>query len=244
MGIWAVGLTASNNGQTAEVVESTRYDLRIMKIVGVALTRRNPRNAWSNGGFGSRHFAFLTVPSHPLGRWTPNATSSSFNGPSSVGGLNSYQLGLDYHGDSDLRGDWRVQVDCDLRRVERHEKGVAHEEVVPISTVVVLPPPSHRIEAEDATVSQFSCRSFPEVRMQRTDVATLGPDEPVWFLASTLLGAAFLNLCEAVQSALELPRRLTGPTDVKTQAMGRIHVAASPSTTRGIWLDEVAESDP
>jgi hypothetical protein len=38
--------------------------------MGYPLTRRNPRNACSDCVFGSRHFAFLTLPSHPLARWT------------------------------------------------------------------------------------------------------------------------------------------------------------------------------
>ncbi len=45
----------------------------------VSLTRRNARNACSEGLFGSRRFAFLTVPSHPLARWTRDGLKVQFD---------------------------------------------------------------------------------------------------------------------------------------------------------------------
>ena len=46
-------------------------DLRVMSPSrGCSLTWENPQNSWSEADFGSRHFAFLTVRSHPLARCT------------------------------------------------------------------------------------------------------------------------------------------------------------------------------
>jgi len=43
---------------------------------GYLLTWRNPRNACSETVFGTRHFAFLIIPSHPLARWTRDGVGS------------------------------------------------------------------------------------------------------------------------------------------------------------------------
>jgi len=45
----------------------------------VSLTRRYPRNACSVGVSCSRYFAFLSVPSHPLARWTRDGLKVQFD---------------------------------------------------------------------------------------------------------------------------------------------------------------------
>ena len=71
----------------------------------------------------------------------------------------------------DFLGDSSVKINVCLLRLNGHYKAIPCWQAIAFQRRPRPPPPCRRIDRDEATAGQFSCRAFPDILVQRTTMS-------------------------------------------------------------------------
>lgn len=63
----------------------------------------------------------------------------------------------------ELDGDWGIEINPFLGGPQRDDQRIAHAPIDAVLALVVLPPPTDRVDGKDALRRQFGTRALPDV---------------------------------------------------------------------------------
>ena len=121
---------------------------------------------------------------------------------------------FDFDWRSDLRSDGGIEIDIDLRCMDADDQCIAHSSVVPLQRGAALPPTECRIDSDESTARKIGSCTTPDVRMERSLVASLRSYKPIGIVTTSRL--VVLSPPSCIDPTPKLAKRFCGSLDIES----------------------------